>query len=152
MRRLVLAPVICLFATGCACMDYDNLRVTKYLDSKTTWINRPSERLALSPLVLPVGLSSVALDVFLVHPVTRIPGSIDRTYDLLWRTEIRSYYLRVLLFIPSVIASPVYFMFDLLGHSVFDLDDPRPSRLFASRMDDAGAFSVARQGSEILLD
>lgn len=126
MKKTALAALMCLSATGCAFMDYDNLGVLAEFDESTEFIDTPLERIALTPVTLPVATAAFAADVFVVYPIKCIPGALDRTRDLLWDLDIKSYYIRMLTFIPALIASPLYFTFDWLGHCIWDIEDARP--------------------------
>jgi hypothetical protein len=122
MQKSILLVLVLALAPGCAFLDYDNLRLVKSLDNMTRWVDTPVEQVALLPVSVPVCAAASLVDVLIIHPVTQIPGAAKRTHELLWESKIDSFYLKVLLVIPALVATPIYFTADWLIHSALDFD------------------------------
>tara|TARA_Y100001937_G_scaffold62768_1_gene86127 strand:+ start:28860 stop:29189 length:330 start_codon:yes stop_codon:yes gene_type:complete len=105
----------------CAFMVKENRRLTNALDSVVS-PESTMAKVVLSPVFVPVGAVSLAADAIVIHPVAVIPQAADDTLDAIWREPEGSIIWQTFLFVPKVVFSPVFFSFDWLFRSLFDMD------------------------------
>lgn len=101
-------------------MVKENRRLTNSLDSVVAPESTMSKVL-LAPVFLPVGAVSLASDAILIHPVAVVPDALDDTYETIWQEPEGSIIWQTFLFVPKVAFSPVFFSFDWLFRSLFDV-------------------------------
>lgn len=109
----------CLFASDCAVLQKKNRRVTNLLDDAVDPKSAPAQ-VALAPIFIPVGLGSLVLDAFIVHPITVIPDALEDTYRLIWKDPSGGIVFQTVVFLPKVAISPIVFLVDFLGRSGID--------------------------------
>lgn len=80
------------------------------------------KKILAAPLFIPLGLVAGILDLFIVHPIIRIPDAFNDTISLLW-TPRGNGYVTNMGFLPiSVVLTPIVFTLDLLARSSFDIN------------------------------
>ena len=122
MRKLVLLLLLIAPALpGCAFVDEDNRPLTTALDNLVK-PESTSAKVALAPVFILVGTTSIALDVAVLHPIQVIPEAVEDTYEVIWEDPSGTYVTQTFLFVPKVAATPVVFGFDWLGRSLFDIN------------------------------
>jgi hypothetical protein len=89
----------------------------KSIRPKTT-----AEKIALAPVMIPVGSAALATDAALIHPAHSIPKAWKDVYDLYWKPRGMTP-LRQALFLPIVSAlTPPTFAGAWMIHSAFPID------------------------------
>ncbi|MEI7012190.1 hypothetical protein [Leptospira licerasiae] len=118
-KTTVLIILLFVGFAHCASFQKENRILTTYLDEKVTPESAPA-KVALAPIFIPVGLASLILDVFIIHPITVIPDAIDDTYKVIWKNSSGGIVFQTIVFVPKLIVSPVFFLVDFLGRSGFN--------------------------------
>lgn len=117
-RVLLFVLVICMSA--CAFMKKENRPATTALDQiidpRTT-----AAKVALSPIVIPVGFVTLLADVFVLHPLSTIPQDAEDTSRLLWENPSGGIVQQTFLLLPKLICTPIVFVGDFLLRSIFDI-------------------------------
>lgn len=120
MRLRIPAIFLILVFASCAFMKQENRPVTTALDGiiqpKTT-----ATKVALAPLVVPLGFVTLAADVVIVHPLTTIPDDAKDTYEILWENPSGGIVQQTFLLLPKLAFTPIVFVGDFLIRSLFDV-------------------------------
>jgi hypothetical protein len=125
MRRTCLGLMVAaLFSGGCAFTNPDNTPLLTGLDQVITPETTGGKAL-WSPLTVPLGLASGALDIAVVHPLQALGFAGEDTYRVLWAKPTGSFAAQAFKAVPKAALTPVAFAFYWVGESLFDL---RPSR------------------------
>jgi hypothetical protein len=116
----VIAVMLALCA-GCAVINEENRRVLNLMDG---WIQPDSTetRIALAPVMVPVGTMTLATDMVIVHPLYMIPEAADDVYELYWKPREMDFFRKALLFPVIVVATPPTFLIDWLGRIFFVIE------------------------------
>ena len=117
----LLLAALAVVLPGCAFTAEENRPLTTALDDAV----RPEStgaKIALAPVFVPVGAGTLLLDVFVLHPVMILPDAVEDTSELVWEEPSGTYVTQAFLFVPKLAVTPVVFVFDWLGRSVFDVD------------------------------
>lgn len=118
MMVLLLAAAVVL--PGCAFMKEDNRPLTTALDDVVD-PESTGAKVAMAPLFIPVGAASLVLDVAVIHPIQVVPDAIEDTYEIVWEDPSGTYVTQTFLLVPKLALTPVIFVFDWFGRSVFDI-------------------------------
>lgn len=123
-KGILLTILICLCVSSwnCAIFNRNNtplvVRVEKHLVPE-----EPVPKVLAAPFYLPVGLAAGLLDLFIVHPIIRIPDAYRDTISALWTPHPENGYMTRMAFLPfSVLLTPVFFAGDLFFRSAFDVN------------------------------
>ncbi|EQA45706.1 hypothetical protein LEP1GSC050_2448 [Leptospira broomii serovar Hurstbridge str. 5399] len=121
-RILLFFSCIIIFGYNCAIFNRNNtpliVRVEKHLVPE-----KPVPKIIAAPFYIPVGLLAGLLDLFIVHPIMRIPNAYQDTISILWTPRPENRYVTRMAFLPfSVLLTPVIFSGDLLFRSAFDVN------------------------------
>ncbi|WP_243393270.1 hypothetical protein [Leptospira perolatii] len=116
---LLVLILISLASMQCAVFEKRNRILTTYLDTKIQ-PESTGAKIALAPIVIPIGLVSILLDVFILHPISELPEAADDTYVILWKDPSGGIVQQAFLLIPKLVATPIFFLVDWLGRSGFD--------------------------------
>ncbi|TGK06443.1 hypothetical protein EHO60_15505 [Leptospira fletcheri] len=113
---------LCISCWNCAIFNRNNtpliVRVEKHLVPEET-----VPKVLAAPFYLPVGLAAGVLDLFIVHPILRIPDAYRDTISALWTPQPENGYMTRMAFLPfSVLLTPVFFIGDLFFRSAFDVN------------------------------
>lgn len=120
-RPLILLALAALLG-GCALADEDNRRTLNALDARIS-PDSLAGRIAVAPLVLPLGVAAAATDQLLVHPIVVAPDAWDDTVDVLWTPDPQeSAFKRGLLLPLALLATPPFLLGDWLIRSAFPVD------------------------------
>lgn len=123
--RLVLAVgVLCtcvVFLAQCAVFNPNNRRLTGALDKKIQ-PETTTAKIALAPIVIPLGFAALSADFAIVHPISTLPKCWEDTARIIWRNPSGGLAQQTFLFVPKVILSPILFVADFLLRSLFDVD------------------------------
>ncbi|PJZ67958.1 hypothetical protein EHQ27_18810 [Leptospira wolffii] len=114
--------VLCLsffILADCAVLQKKNRTITNYLDEKVDPKSAPAQ-IALAPLFIPVGLVSLVLDAFVVHPISVIPDAVEDTYKVIWKDPSGGVVFQTVVFFPKLAITPIFFLVDFLGRSGID--------------------------------
>mgnify|MGYP001795404438 CR=1 FL=1 len=121
VARIAIAAA--MLATGilnCGVLVERNRVLTGVLDEHLA-PESPTARVALAPIAVPVGLSSMARDAVLLNPLSLMPEAASDTADLIsevpW-TGIGE----IIVFPMRVITVPVLFTAIVLAHTFLPLD------------------------------
>ncbi|PJZ75798.1 hypothetical protein [Leptospira neocaledonica] len=112
--------ILSLSVLSCATFQKENRILTNYLDEKVDPRSVPS-KIALAPIFIPVGLTSLVLDTFIIHPISVIPDALNDTYKVVWKDPSGGVVFQTAIFLPKVAVSPIVFLASFLGRSGFDI-------------------------------
>lgn len=107
-------------ASACAFMQKDNRPITTALDE----IIKPEStgaKVALAPVVVPLGFATLITDVVVVHPLSTIPTDLKDTYEIIWENPAGGVVQQSFLLIPKIICTPFVFVGDFIIRSLFDV-------------------------------
>ena len=82
MRTLWVAALVVMTTAGCAVVDKNNRPVTRFFDENAAPDSK-GVRLALAPIAIPVGMTTLAIDAVLINPVLQLPEAFSETIWLL---------------------------------------------------------------------
>ncbi|EQA36386.1 hypothetical protein LEP1GSC047_3254 [Leptospira inadai serovar Lyme str. 10] len=121
-RTFLIFSYIIIFGYNCAIFNRNNtpliVQVEKHLVPE-----EPVPKIIAAPLYIPIGLLAGLLDLFLVHPIMRIPNAYQDTISILWTPRPENRYVTRMAFLPfSVLLTPVIFFGDLFFRSAFDVN------------------------------
>ncbi|PJZ26649.1 hypothetical protein CH352_04535 [Leptospira hartskeerlii] len=119
-KTAILILIVSICFSNCASFRKENRILTTYLDEKVDPQSAPA-KIALAPVFIPVGLTSLVLDVFIIHPITVIPDAIEDTYKVVWKDPSGGVVFQAVVFLPKVAISPLVFLVSFLGRSGFDI-------------------------------
>ena len=112
-RSAMLLMILAFFCSGCAIVDKRNRRTLNLLDSHVR-IESTGGRVAAAPVFIPVGLAAALTDMLIVHPIVSVPPAIKDTRECIWENPEGSEFRQMMLFIPKVAFTPVFFAGDLV--------------------------------------
>ena len=85
-------------------------------------------KVLLAPIYIPIGILGGIFDIFLIHPISVIPDSVEDTADLFWDPDDDLGYVTLMGTIPGrVIITPLFFTLSWMGRSLFDIETNRTS-------------------------
>ncbi|MEI1280453.1 hypothetical protein V6Z05_19125 [Leptospira venezuelensis] len=119
-KTAIFILIFSICFSSCASFRKENRILTNYLDKKVEPESTPA-KIALAPIFIPVGLTSLVLDVFIIHPISVIPDAIDDTYKAVWKDPSGGVVFQAVVFLPKVVISPLFFLVTFLGRSGFDI-------------------------------
>jgi hypothetical protein len=105
---------------SCAFMRNSNRVLTNQFDE----LVEPKEtyqEVLLSPIFIPIGAVSLLTDALILHPISVIPKSLVKTYEIIWFKPQGGVIRQSFLFIPKLILTPITLAFTWLGYSIFDI-------------------------------
>ncbi len=108
-------------AAGCACFEKDNRRVLNALDGAVRF-ESTAGKIAAAPVFVPVGFLAGAIDIVVVHPACSVPPALEDTGKFAFDTKDMEPEIVVLLFLPRLVLSPLYFVGSWSVRSLFDFD------------------------------
>jgi hypothetical protein len=77
---------------------------------------------AFTPVLFPLGVAALCVDQCLLHPASVLDDAIEDTVDVLWTFDNSGRYMAFCATLPWRIAlTPIVFLFDWLGRSLFDI-------------------------------
>ncbi len=124
MKRaaLILVLVSMFAATGCAILERDNLRAFNWVERNMT-PESTAMKVMLTPVLVPVGLGALALDQFVLHPVSVLDDAADDILDLFWGELWSRKYVTGCAGLGwwALPLTPVAFTFNWLARCVFDI-------------------------------
>ena len=85
----LIVPVACLAAlllSGCAVLDDDHWILTRACDARLAPSTDTGEAV-LAPLAVPMGFTTLAIDGFLINPVSFLPESADNAKEVFTRID-----------------------------------------------------------------
>ncbi|MBN1774375.1 MAG: hypothetical protein JXB32_24150 [Deltaproteobacteria bacterium] len=114
---------------GCAIMNRDNTPTLNLVEDKL-WPESTAARIAVSPLVFPVGLGAALVDACVVHPVSVADDAAEITSDNLWEDlKWDDRYVTECAALPwRALSTPVLFGAVFLTRSLFDIPRYEPRR------------------------
>ena len=118
---LVVLSVLLASCGGCAIVDRQNRRTLNKLDEWVR-IEKPASRTAAAPVFIPVGLLAGAADAVVVHPIASVPKAADDTREEIWDNPEGSEFRQMMLFVPKVFVTPVFFVGDWALRVLFPID------------------------------
>ncbi|WP_039948270.1 hypothetical protein [Leptospira fainei] len=121
-RTCLILSCIIIFGSSCAVFNRNNtpliVGVEKHLVPE-----KPVPKIIAAPFYISVGLLAGLLDLFIVHPIMRIPNAYRDTVSILWTPRPENRYVTRMAFLPfSILLTPVVFSGDLLFRSAFDVN------------------------------
>ncbi|MEI7012189.1 hypothetical protein [Leptospira licerasiae] len=118
-KFLFLLFLFCLL--NCAVFNRGNtpivVKVEEHLVPEET-----GKKILAAPLFIPLGLVAGVLDLFIVHPIIRIPDAFDDTVSLLWTSKGNGYVTNMGFLPISIVLTPIVFTLDLFVRSSFDIN------------------------------
>lgn len=120
--RVVLFLSMAMIVWNCAVFNRNNtplvVKVEEHLIPEET-----APKIIAAPVYIPLGLLAGLLDLFIVHPIIRIPDAYSDTKAALWTPHPENGYVTRMAFLPIVtILTPFFFTGDLLIRSSFDVN------------------------------
>jgi len=115
--------MLCALAAGfsaCAFMKKENRPSTTALDQMIS-PGSTAAKVALAPVVIPVGFVTLMADIFVLHPLSTIPKDAQDTYEIIWEDPSGGIVQQTFLLLPKVIFTPIVFVGDFLFRSIFDV-------------------------------
>ncbi|MHC4860182.1 MAG: HEAT repeat domain-containing protein, partial [Planctomycetota bacterium] len=111
-----------LLLEGCAWLNRDNTPLLNLVE-ENLWPESTGSRLAVFPVVFPLGFVAITGDAFVVHPITVVGDAIEDTGDALWDDwDWDEQYVTECAAIPwRAVATPFVFTGDFLGRAMFDV-------------------------------
>jgi hypothetical protein len=121
-RPLILALSAVLLLTGCAFLNRDNTPLLNLVEEEL-WPESTGARVAVFPVVFPLGFAAVLTDAVVVHPVSVVGDAIEDTGDALWDDwDWENRYMTECAVLPwRAVATPIFFGGDFLGRAMFDV-------------------------------
>ncbi len=122
IKNIFLALLCFLLFWNCAVFNRNNtplvVQVEEHLIPEET-----GPKILAAPVYIPLGLIAGVLDLFIIHPIIRIPDAYRDTVSALWTPNPENGYVTRMAFLPIVIVlTPVFFTGDLLVRSSFDVN------------------------------
>lgn len=118
--RATLVAAAMITQLHCGVLVERNRVLTGVLDEHLA-PESPTARVALAPIAVPVGLSSMTLDAVLLNPISQIPGAAENTIDVISEVPWTGFG-EFLVFPMRVITVPVLFTGIVLAHTLLPLD------------------------------
>ena len=108
--------------SGCACFNKDNVPTLNFVEKHLVPESTTSQVIA-SPVVFPIGLVALGVDIAIVHPAMVIPDAASDTKDALWDDlDWDKMYVTECAALPwRTFVTPVVFTGDFLGRAFFDI-------------------------------
>ncbi len=107
--------------TQCAAFNRKNTPLVAAIETHLVPDSTPA-KVAVFPLILPLGIVAGLIDVFIIHPISVIPDATRDVRRWIWRPQSKSGYVTIIGSIPfKLLATPPVFLIDWLGRSAFDL-------------------------------
>jgi len=121
--RAFLLTAACLLTVGCACTKRNHQAVTNWLDRTVVPENRAAQW-ALTPVLVPVGVCTLAVDNVVVTPIVHLPSVTDDAGE--WLSErLDGYYSQMGVFPIQIALTPIVFAGDWLFRGFFALKTDR---------------------------
>ncbi|MBU1052291.1 MAG: hypothetical protein KKC46_00495 [Proteobacteria bacterium] len=114
----LLSVVIC---SGCAIADKDNRRTLNLLDDKIQ-IESTGGKITAAPVFMPVGTVAAITDMTIVHPLVSVPKAAEDTSEVIWENPQGSDFRQMMLLLPKVISTPLYFTGDMILRCFFSIN------------------------------
>ena len=117
-----LALTCALLTGGCAMTERENRLTLNALDEAlegSAITNSASGRIAAAPLAIPVGTMAGVVDMVVVTPARAVAPAWKDTNEMIWLNPRGSEMRQAMLFMPKVVATPLLFMGDWVGKSMF---------------------------------
>jgi len=76
LNSFLIALLVLTLTTGCAVLDKDKRIITEYLEDNITPKTKAG-KIALAPVAIPVGFTTMVVDGFIVNPVRNAPKAFD---------------------------------------------------------------------------
>ena len=81
METLWIVALVAMTTSGCAVVDENNRPMTRFFDQNAAPDSK-GVRLALAPIAIPVGMTTLAIDAVLINPVLQLPEAFSETMGL----------------------------------------------------------------------
>ena len=101
-------------------MRSSNRVLTNHLDEFVE-PNETYQEVILAPIFIPLGTMTLLTDALVIHPISVIPKSLIKTYEIIWFNPQGGVIRQSFLFIPKLILTPITIVVTWLGYSIFDL-------------------------------
>lgn len=123
-RRFACAATIvigiAISSVGCASTSMDHMAVTNYAD-RTLVPDNQAAQWALTPLLIPLTVVTLAIDNFIVAPVVHVP-SAGTDASAFFDQRVEGYYSRMAITPFQVLLTPVVFVSSWIGRSFFAVE------------------------------
>lgn len=106
-----------LLNSGCTVLVKENRYLLNKLDT-TIKIESTTGKIVATPVFIPVGTLAGLFDVVIIHPIASIPKASDDTYKYLWENPSGSDFRQMMLVVPKLVFTPLYFSGDLITRSL----------------------------------
>lgn len=118
-ERIFILTVICQVMVGCACTDRDHLATTNWMD-RTIVPNDRTAQWALTPILVPLCVGTLAVDNFVVAPAVHLPSAWADAGEF-FTDEVGGYYTEMGILPIRTVLTPVVFLGSWFGRSLFGL-------------------------------
>jgi len=119
---LAVALLLPALLSGCACFNKDNVPTLNFVEKHLVPESTTGQVVA-SPVLFPIGLVALGLDIAIVHPAMVVPDAASDTKDALWdHFDWDKMYVTGCAALPwRTFGTPVVFTGDFLGRAFFDV-------------------------------
>ncbi|MEM7181634.1 MAG: hypothetical protein AAF518_12020 [Spirochaetota bacterium] len=121
MKQALLIFLGTFLLTNCAFLEKRNRPLTTYLDQQIQPESTPG-KIALFPIVMPVGFVSLASDILVLHPISTIPEAVKDSSEYIWEDPKGGIVQQTFLFLPKSILTPIFLISDIIVRSIFDVN------------------------------
>ena len=118
--RVACLFLLALSLSACAFMKKENRPVTTALDGAIA-PQSTGAKIALAPVMIPVGFVTLLADIAVIHPLSTIPEDAKDTFEIIWENPAGGIVQQSFLLIPKLICTPFVFVGDFLLRSLFDV-------------------------------
>jgi len=122
LSLLAVTLLLPALLSGCACFNKDNVPTLNFVE-KHLVPESTTGQIVASPVLFPIGLVALTLDITVVHPAAVIPDAVTDTKDALWDDlDWDKMYVTECAALPwRTVFTPVVFTGDFLGRAFFDV-------------------------------
>jgi len=122
--EIALLAAILTVLSGCAVFNRDNTPMLNQVEDHL-WPESKTGRIAVAPIVFPVGFVAASIDAFIVHPALVVDDAVEDTGDVLWEdfNWDTQYFSECALLPWRAVFTPVVFTSDYLARAFFDIPD-----------------------------
>ena len=113
--HLLLACLAAILTSGCAVLNQDKRSLTSFFDEHLA-PESDAARIALAPVAIPVGLTALVIDGFVVNPVSHLGDAATSAEKVAFR-EVRFVGLwEIVVFPMRVVTCTAIFAYDEIGY------------------------------------
>lgn len=119
-ERILIVLVLCMASSGCALTQRDHISTTNWMDRTIVPDNRVAQ-VALTPVLVPLCVATLAVDNLVICPVVHLPSAWDDCGDF-FTAETGDYYADMGFLPVKTALTPIVFAGSWFGRSVFAVE------------------------------